>query len=147
MIPGSGRSSGEGIGCPLQYSWASFVAQLVKNLPAMWETWVLIPGLERSPEEGKGYPLQYPGLENCMDCIVHGVAKSRTRLSNFHFHINIYQIDDPTTEKQREVYQTHCNLLYMKNNQKENRLMPMYSWLKFLYTETNIRNWLYSNAK
>ena len=86
-----------------------------------------IPGLERSPEEGKGYPLQYPGLENCMDCIVHGVAKSRTRLSNFHFHINIYQIDDPTTEKQREVYQTHCNLLYMKNNQKENRLMPMYS--------------------
>ena len=127
MIPGSGRSAGEGIGCPLQYSWASFVAQLVKNLPAMWETWVLIPGLERSPEEGKGYPLQYPGLENCMDCIVHGVAKSRTRLSNFHFHINIYQIDDPTTEKQREVYQTHCNLLYMKNNQKENRLMPMYS--------------------
>ena len=40
-IPGSGRSSGEGPGYPLQYSWASFVAQLVKNPPAMWETWVL----------------------------------------------------------------------------------------------------------
>ena len=37
-----------------------------------------IPGLGRSPGEGKGYPLQYPGLENSMDCIVHGVAKSGT---------------------------------------------------------------------
>ena len=39
-IPGSGRSSGEGIGYPLQYSWASLVAQLVKNPPAMQETWL-----------------------------------------------------------------------------------------------------------
>ena len=44
-----------------------------------------VPGLGRSPGEGKGYPLQYSGLENSMDCIVHGVAKSQTRLSNFHF--------------------------------------------------------------
>ena len=49
----------------------------------------LIPGLERSPEEGKGYPLQYSGLENSMDCIVHGVAKSWTRLSDFHFDTSI----------------------------------------------------------
>ena len=40
LIPGSGRSTGEGIGYPFQYSWASLVAQLVKNQPAMWETWV-----------------------------------------------------------------------------------------------------------
>jgi len=40
LIPGSGRSAGEGIGYPLQYSWASLVAQLVKNPPAMWETWI-----------------------------------------------------------------------------------------------------------
>ena len=40
LIPGLGRSTGEGIGHPLQYSWASLVAQLVENLPAMWETWV-----------------------------------------------------------------------------------------------------------
>ena len=40
LIPRSGRSAGEGISCPLQYSWASLVAQLVKNLPAMGETWV-----------------------------------------------------------------------------------------------------------
>ena len=40
LIPGSGRSAGEGIGYLLQYSWASLEAQLVKNLPAMWETWI-----------------------------------------------------------------------------------------------------------
>ena len=48
-----------------------------------------IPGFRRSPREGKGYPLQYSGLENSTDCIGHGVAKSRTRLSDFlslHFH-------------------------------------------------------------
>ena len=45
-----------------------------------------IPGLGRSPGEGKGYPLQCSGLENSMDSIVHGVTKSQTQLSNFHFH-------------------------------------------------------------
>ena len=40
LIPGLGRCPGEGVGYPLQYSWASLVAQLVKNLPAVWETWV-----------------------------------------------------------------------------------------------------------
>ena len=40
LIPGLGRSPGEEIGYPFQYSWASLLAQLVKNLPAMWETWV-----------------------------------------------------------------------------------------------------------
>ena len=45
-----------------------------------------ILGLGRSPGEGKGYPLQYSVLENSVDSIVHGVAKSRTLLSNFHFH-------------------------------------------------------------
>ena len=44
-----------------------------------------IPGLGRSPWEGKGYPLQYSGLDNSMDCIVHGVTKSLTQLSDFHF--------------------------------------------------------------
>ena len=45
-----------------------------------------IPGLGRSLGDGNGYPLQYSGLENSMDCIVHGVANSRTRLRDFHFH-------------------------------------------------------------
>ena len=45
-----------------------------------------ILGLGISPAEGKGYPLQYSDLENSMDYTVHGVTKSRTRLSNFQFH-------------------------------------------------------------
>ena len=51
-----------------------------------------IPGLGRSPGEGKGYSLQYSGLENTMDYIVHGVAKSWTQLSNFNFHLCGYTI-------------------------------------------------------
>ena len=52
-IPGSGRSAAEGIGYPLQYSWASLVAQLVKNPPAMQETWVRSLGWEDPLEKGK----------------------------------------------------------------------------------------------
>ena len=52
-IPGSGRFAGEGTGYPLQYSWASLVAQLVKNLPAMQETWVQSLGWEDPLEKGK----------------------------------------------------------------------------------------------
>ena len=51
----------------------------------------LIPGLGRSPGEGKGYPLQYSSLENSMDCIIHGVAKSRTRLIDFDLHFHEHQ--------------------------------------------------------
>ena len=111
MIPGLGRSTGEGIGYPLQCSWASLVAQLVKSLPAMQETWVPSLGGEDPLEKGKathssilawriprpiqsfsytvgegnGSPLQYSSLENSMDYAVHGVAKSWTPLSHFHF--------------------------------------------------------------
>ena len=52
-IPGSGRSPGERIGYPLQYSWAFLVAQLVKNPPAMWKTWVRSLGWEDPQEKGK----------------------------------------------------------------------------------------------
>ena len=52
-----------------------------------------IPGLGRSPGEGKGYPLQYSGLENSIDCIVQGVTKSWTRLSDFHFHFLLSYLD------------------------------------------------------
>ena len=51
-VPGSGKSPGEGIGDPLQYSWASLVAQTVKNLPVMWETWVQSLDWEDPLEEG-----------------------------------------------------------------------------------------------
>ena len=52
----------------------------------------LVPGLGRSPGEGKGYPLQYSGLENSTDCIAHGISKSRTWMSDFHFHCDIKNI-------------------------------------------------------
>ena len=55
----------------------------------------LVPGLGSSPGEGKGYPLQYSGLENSMDCVVHGVAKSWTGLSDFHFnHMRLENSDN-----------------------------------------------------
>ena len=53
MIPGSGRSAEEGIGYPLQYSWASLVAQLIKNPPAIQGTWVRSLGWEDLLEKGK----------------------------------------------------------------------------------------------
>ena len=56
----------------------SLVTQLVKNPPAMWETWVQSLGWKDSPGEGNSYPLQYSGLENSMDCIVHGVIELNT---------------------------------------------------------------------
>ena len=88
MIPESGRFAGEGIGYPLQYSWAFLVAPLVKNLPANVEDVGSLPGLGRSPEEGKGFPLQYSGLENSMNCIVHGVAElDTTKQLSLHFTI------------------------------------------------------------
>ena len=68
---------------------ASLVAQLVKNLPAMWETWVWSLGWG-SPGEGNSYPLQYSGLENSIDCIVHGVTKGRTRTSDFPFYFHLF---------------------------------------------------------
>ena len=63
---------------------ASVVAQMVKNLPTMWDNFLgLILGLGRSPGESKGYALQYLGLENSMDrgawqATVHGITKSQT---------------------------------------------------------------------
>ena len=91
-IPGSGRSLGEGIGYPFQYFGASFVAQLVKNLPAMWEIWIQSLGWEYPLEKGTVTHSQYSGLENSMDWIVHVIAKSWIGLSNFHFHHWRYEI-------------------------------------------------------
>ena len=89
-IPQLGRSAGEGTGYPLQYSWASLMAQLVKSLPVMRETWVRSLGLENPLQKVTVFCsiLQYSALETSMDCIVSGVAKSQTGLSDFHFFLN-----------------------------------------------------------
>ena len=64
---------------------ASLGAQNLPVMLEMQETWVQSLGWEDPLGEGKGYPFQYSGLENSKDCIVHGVTKSQTRLSGFHF--------------------------------------------------------------
>ena len=85
-ISGSGRSTGEGVGYPHQYSWASLVAQLVKTPPAMWETW-FNPWVGKIPQRRERLlTLANFGLENSMNCIVHRVTNSRILLSDFHFH-------------------------------------------------------------
>ena len=67
------------------------MAQLIKNLPTIQETWVRSLGWEDPLEKGKAIHSR-SGLENSMNCIVHGVAKSRTRLSDFHFYLLISDI-------------------------------------------------------
>ena len=89
-IPGFGRPPGEGIGYPLQYTWASLVAQMVKNPPAVRESWVRSLGW-KDPLEGAWQPTplflawRIPKDRRAWQAVVHGVAKSQTQLSNFHF--------------------------------------------------------------
>ena len=87
LTPGSGRAAGEEIGYPLQYSWASLVAQLVKNPPAMREPWVRSLGWEDPLEKGTAATAakslqSCPTLRDPMDCSppsssVHGIFQTR----------------------------------------------------------------------
>ena len=85
LIPGLERSPGEEIGYPLQYSWVSLVAQLVKNPPTVWETWVRSLGWKRPwRRERLPPPVFWPGeFSGLYSPIVHGVTKSQTRLNDF----------------------------------------------------------------
>ena len=83
MIPEFGRFPEEGIGYPLQYSWASLVAQLLKNPPAMWEIWVRSLGWKDLLEEGMATHFSLlawrtPVVRRAWRATVHGVAKSQT---------------------------------------------------------------------
>ena len=85
-IPGMGRSPGEGIGYPLQYSWAALVAQVVNNPPAMREDLGSVPGLGRSTWAWQHTPVFLPGespWRGAWWATVHGVTKCRTRLSDW----------------------------------------------------------------
>ena len=83
---------------PLEKEYATHSSVL--GLPSWLSWWTICLqcrrpgfdlGLGRSPGEGEGYPLQYSGMENSMDCIIHGVAKSQTQLSDIHFHLEYSQ--------------------------------------------------------
>ena len=89
LIPGSGRSTGERIGYPLQYSWASLVVQLVKNPPTMQETWVQSLGWEDPLE--KGTATHSSILAWRIHGLFHGVAKSWTLLRDLHFQFLHFQ--------------------------------------------------------
>ena len=87
MIPGLGRSPREGKGYLFQYSWASLVAQMVNNSPAVRETWAQSLGWEDSLEEGMATQSSILAWRIPMDrrpwmAIVHGVTKSQTQLSD-----------------------------------------------------------------
>ena len=87
MIPKSGRSPGEGIGYLLQCSWASLVAQTVKNLPAVQEMWVRSLGWEDILEEGMAthssiLAWRIPRDRGAWWATVHGVSKSQAQLSS-----------------------------------------------------------------
>ena len=84
-IPGSGRSPGERIGDPLQYSWVSLVAQMVKNPLVMWETWVPSLGWKDPLKKGMTthssiLALRSPMARGVWQATVHGVAKNWTQL-------------------------------------------------------------------
>ena len=97
LIPGLGRSPGEGICYPLQYSWASLVAQTVKNLPATWETWVQSLGWEfRAAGGGHDNPLQYSYLDpmdrGAWQTTVHGSQKvgyTTEQITHTHAFLNV----------------------------------------------------------
>ena len=91
LIPWLGRSPGEGIGYPHQYSWGSMVAQMVKNPSAMWETWVQSLGWEDPLEEGmtihsRILSWRIPRDRKAWQATVHGVAKTQTWLSDWAQH-------------------------------------------------------------
>ena len=87
LIPGSGRFPGEGNSYPLQYSWASLVAQMVKNLPTIRETWVWSLGWEEPLKEGMAthsciLAWRIPRDQAAWPTKVHGATKSQTLLTN-----------------------------------------------------------------
>ena len=72
--------------CLYEYTWGFPDSSVGKESACNAGDPGLIAGAGRSAGEGKSYPLQYSTLENSMDCMVHGVAESQTRLSSFHFY-------------------------------------------------------------
>ena len=90
-IPGSGMYPGEGIGYPLQYSWASLMAQIIKNLPALWETWVLSLGWKDPLEEGMAthssiLAWRIPTDREAWQAAIYGVTNSWTQLKGLSTH-------------------------------------------------------------
>ena len=110
LILGLGRSIGEGIGYPFRYSWVFLVAQLVKNPPAMQETWVWSLGWD-DPLEKEGATHSSILAWRIPRTIVHGVAKSWTWLIDFHFTCDpCWSKEKHEKEKRDRRLKTSCTL-------------------------------------
>ena len=101
-IPGSGSSPGEGIGYPLQYSWASLVAQMVKNPPAVWETWVRSLGWEDPLVQG----MATHGQRSLVGYSAWGRKESDTTETKHSIYLKIQALNTSFC-----VYAQDCHLL------------------------------------
>ena len=115
----------------IQWQWTSLVAQMLKNPPAMRETWAWSLGWKRSPGAGNDYPLQHSGLENSMDrrdwwATVHRVTKSQTQLSHFHQWQSLLQGEFLLLHKTSDCDWVH--VLPQTPLQKHKTLNTMASW-------------------
>ena len=85
----------------------------------------LIPELGWSPGEGKGCPLQYSGLENTVDCIVHGVTKNHTQLSDFHWQIKGLQPCTENIQWQEHMQRSWCGIRIESSTETNSCLWPL----------------------
>ena len=143
LIPGSGRYPGEGLGYPLQYSWVSLVAQLVKNPPVMQETWVQSLGWEDALEKGKATHSSI--LENSMDRgswqgTVHGVAKSQTQLRDLHtHHFHFYTWNHERSQRKGWTHLTSENMYnFVYQTKYQNHTIWMGFWKNLSHYVTKL---------
>ena len=122
-IPGLGRSAGEGIGYPLQYTWASLVAQLVKNLPAMWDPWVgKIPWRRERLSTPVFWPGEFHGLYSPWDWIEHEWA-------TFAFQSFLYW----TWRETLALYSQACWLLEWNLYHQLSWFSVLWTWMKTIH--------------
>ena len=133
-IPGSERSTGEGKGYPLQYSWASLVAQLVQNLPAMLETWVWSLGWEDPLEEGKATHSSIPAWR--IPWIVQSVGSQRVR----HYWVTfIFTFKDEKKIHCEYPRKSHCVCNTFLISLTPESFSPTIFW-KWYWEESFLRN-------
>ena len=132
-IPGSGRSPGEGIGYPFQYSWASLVAQIVKNPPEMWKTRVWSLGKEDTLEEGMATHSNIPSWRIPTDRVACLIMRKQTkrmiirskRTKKTSWIVSYVNYTSPT-KKQDWVYSSKSMLHSLSTSESNSRFISKY---------------------